>query len=433
MTQLITSTSDFTVCGPGDPAARLLAGPAGPESWTSHSRRLGAISGWQGAGADLAAEITRSGLTGRGGGHFPLARKIAAALAAGAGGSVVVNVTESEPASVKDRELSSLRPNLVIDGAVAVALASGATRAILASHHHSVLASIVDAMRDRPAGERCGIDVEVVPVPDRYIAGESGALLSFLGHGPGLPERRDRPAAERGLAGRPTVVCNAETAAHTALIGRFGAGWFREAGSAGTPGSTLVTLAGDVPAGPHVVELIRPQRLGDLLAVAGEWQAVLVGGYGGRWVSRHEAEDMVVDASWMRDHGVPLGCGLLAVLGPDRCPIVQASAVLSWLVDQRAGQCGACHHGLPLVAEAVAEVAAGHGRPARARRKVAALGLSVRNSGLCHLPDSAMDNAESLLAGFEHEMKLHRKGDCVAPDDDRPFVPLPPPGTGSPE
>ena len=56
-------------------------------------------------GAELLDAITTIGLTGRGGGHFPLAIKWRAALAAGGGGTVVVNGAESEACSAPDAAL----------------------------------------------------------------------------------------------------------------------------------------------------------------------------------------------------------------------------------------------------------------------------------------------------------------------------------------
>ena len=59
---------------------------------------------------------------------------------------------------------------------------------------------------------------------------------------------------EHGVGGRPTLVQNAETLAHVALIGRFGAAWFREIGSPGIPGTMLLTV--NRPGNRLVVEAV---------------------------------------------------------------------------------------------------------------------------------------------------------------------------------
>ena len=67
----------------------------------------------------LLALLDESGLSGRGGAGFPLATKLRSLR--GARPTVVVNGSESEPASTKDRTLLRRTPHLVLDGALAVA------------------------------------------------------------------------------------------------------------------------------------------------------------------------------------------------------------------------------------------------------------------------------------------------------------------------
>ncbi len=89
--------------------------------------------GW--AGEQLLDSIEQAELTGRGGAHFPVARKWRTALdAARAGGGevlVVANGAEGEPASAKDAALLLQRPHLVLDGLVCAAEAFGASSAVL--------------------------------------------------------------------------------------------------------------------------------------------------------------------------------------------------------------------------------------------------------------------------------------------------------------
>src|SRR5581483_2629994 len=93
--------------------------------------------------ADLFATIERSGLRGRGGASFPVARKLEA-VASRRGAKVLVgNGTEGEPASKKDRALLRRVPHLVLDGAAVAARAVGAGEAIIAiaDHDDEALAS----------------------------------------------------------------------------------------------------------------------------------------------------------------------------------------------------------------------------------------------------------------------------------------------------
>src|SRR5207244_2155966 len=103
--------------------------------------------------------------------------------------------------------------------------------------------------------------------------------------------------------GRAALVQNVETLAHLALIARYGAAWFRSAGTAAEPGSMLVTLhladgrssVAEVPLGAGIAGLLgldagpgRPAGAGltgtAVPSAAGPVQAVLVGGYHGTWL-----------------------------------------------------------------------------------------------------------------------------------------------------
>ena len=110
-------------------APRLLAGPLGGmgASLREHVAVHGPLAlpaGGRGtpAGGDrrwadwLLDEVEGASLSGRGGGGFPSARKLGAAVDGGAA-TILVNAMEGEPASRKDHVLLRRVPHLVLDGA----------------------------------------------------------------------------------------------------------------------------------------------------------------------------------------------------------------------------------------------------------------------------------------------------------------------------
>ena len=198
---------------------------------------------------------------------------------------VVANGTEGEPASAKDKVLLARSPHLVLDGAVLAASLVGARQAVIVVHH-SVREIVDDAVAER---RRAGFDrvrIRVVTGADRFVAGEASAVVHWIERGVPTPTRTPPRLSERGLGGKPTLVQNVETLAHLALIARYGAAWFRTLGTAAEPGTMLVTVLGAVSE-PCVHEIAIGTPVEDVLRLAGgasaPLQALLLGGYFGRW------------------------------------------------------------------------------------------------------------------------------------------------------
>ncbi len=202
----------------------------------------------------LLRAVTDSGLTGRGGAGFPTAVKVRAVASGSRKPVVVGNGMEGEPLSHKDAVLLAHNPHLVLDGLEVLARAMHAKRAILA------LGPEVDPAPAQAAAR--GRKVEVVPLAGGFIAGQETALVSQLDGRPALPRDPFTRVTESGVGKRPTLVLNAETLAQVALVARYGAAWFRSAGTADDPGTSLFTVTGSV-AVSGVVEAER----GDLAAL----------------------------------------------------------------------------------------------------------------------------------------------------------------------
>ena len=284
---------------------------AGPASLAEHLARYGSPSPRPPWGStrpqDLVAEVARAGLTGRGGAAFPTARKLAAVAASQIRPVVVVNGTEGEPASAKDKVLMATQPHLVLDGAAAAAGMVGARQIVFVAH--AAVSEIIEEAIDERVSARLGDPrVRVVTAADGFVAGEASAVVNWVASGRPVPTPTPPRLAERGLNGRPTLVQNAETLAHLALIARYGADWFRALGTADEPGSMLVTVIGAV-ADPGVREVEIGIPVEDVLGQAGgpatQLSALLVGGYFGSWVRWPAAARLPFSAAGPR---VP-GCG----------------------------------------------------------------------------------------------------------------------------
>jgi NADH:ubiquinone oxidoreductase subunit F (NADH-binding) len=372
-----------------------------------------------GSGA-LVEEIERAGLRGRGGASFPLASKLRAVASARRGSGrpiVVVNATEGEPASFKDRVLLQSLPHLVLDGAVLAARAVGAHEAIVCvCERNADLDGVQRAAAERRSlGE--GVAVRFSVVPNGYVTGQESALVHHLNGGPALPTFTPPMPFERGVESRPTLVSNAETLAHLALVARHGAQWYRELGTVSQPGSTLVTLSGPV-SHPGVYEIEHGASLSSLIDAAGGLtatvRAALVGGYAGAWIDGGALPTVALCDERLAPLGASVGAGVVALLSAEACPVAETARLIAWLAGQSAGQCGPCVNGLHAIARTFAEIASGTTRQG-SRRSLAHLVSITRGRGACRHPDGAVRLVESAAEVFAQELSDHaRHGACEA-------------------
>ena len=412
--------------------SRLLPSAPAVESYAAHLARLGPVP----AGRGLTGELHRAGLTGHGGAAFPVAvkwRAVASRVTRDHPAVVVADGAETEPASFKDRTLLALRPHLVLDGVQLAAREVDATRAVLyVSRAHDALARTLEAAIRERSGAGGELPVELVLAPTRYVAGEETAIVARLNGRAARPRSVPPRPYENGVAGRPTLVNNVETFAHTALIARFGAEWFRSVGTPDSPGTTLLTVSGAVHR-PGVQEVAYGTRVDEIVAAAGgataEPTAVLVGGYFGRWIAADRVWTLGVDPGVLRSVGLSLGAGVIAVLPRGRCGVAESDRVLAFLARESAGQCGPCSLGLPALAETFHEVAMGMAGPP-ALDRLARWALEIRGRGACRHPDGATLFAASALEVFADELRRHQRHGPCRDATEPPLLPTPvlPPG-----
>ncbi|MBB4892485.1 NADH:ubiquinone oxidoreductase subunit F (NADH-binding)/ferredoxin [Streptomyces olivoverticillatus] len=355
-------------------------------------------------------------LRGRGGAGFPFARKLqavgSAARRQGATPAVVVNGCEGEPACRKDAILLGRAPHLVLDGALLAASALGARTLVIGVTRAAAETSVREALAERGLADRRGrpLRARVVRLPERMVSGEASALLRAADGGPALPPGRRARASEAGLGGAPTLLSNAETYAQLALAARLGAPRYATTGTPAEPGTLLLTVSGAVPQ-PCVVETPSGVALPYVLGVCGArpaLQGVLVGGYHGGWLDGATASGAALSREALAACGADLGAGAVLPLPADTCPLGETVRVAHWLAAESAGQCGPCRLGLPALAGALADAAAGGGQGALEAVRAAA--GAVRGRGACGHPDGAARFVLSALTAFTDDLAAHVLG-----------------------
>jgi NADH:ubiquinone oxidoreductase subunit F (NADH-binding) len=353
----------------------------------------------------ILAHLDASGLAGRGGAGFPLATKLRAL--AGGKHHVVVNGTESEPASRKDRTLLIRTPHLVLDGALAVAAAVGARHLTVAVHDQQAATAVRAALAERSDARGARVAV----VAGGFVAGEARAVVRALRGGPAVPPGRRTPPTEEGW-----LVSNVETFAQLAVLLRLGPQGFAQTGTPDEPGTTLLTVGGAVER-PGVIEVPVGTPLGIVLSAAraADPQAVIVGGYHGGWLA--PSGQVRLSRAGLAAAGGTLGAGVVLVVDHATCALGELARVAGWLAAQSAHQCGPCHFGLPALAADVTALAAGRPGNAGSSPVDAALGhaRAVTGRGACAHPDGAARFVTSGLLALRDEVAAHRRGGCGRP------------------
>jgi NADH:ubiquinone oxidoreductase subunit F (NADH-binding) len=343
---------------------------------------------WQGGRGRLIGAAQDAGLTGRGGAGFPTWRKLAE-VATVDQPVVVANAAEGEPASSKDAVLLARSPHLVLDGLQLAAEAVGAAKCYFyAGKAAAAQAGPVLAQR---RGDRFA--VELVEAPDLFVAGEESAVLSAVDGG--RPWPRDKPQL---IVHSGALVQNVETLAHLAMIARHGPAWFRREGTRDEPGTFLATLSGAVTE-PGVREAPLGIPLNELIHPSEALQAVLVGGYHGRWVP------------FTGDPVSRPGAGVFAALPESACGLVESARIMAYLAGQSTRQCGPCLNGLPRIAQSLTALAQRRATPATVT-ELHALADLVTGRGACNHPDGSARFLRSTLTAFDDEIAAHLRGGC---------------------
>lgn len=388
-----------------DPLTELVS-----EDIAAHYQHYGLCPSWRGALDDALAMLADAHLTGCGGGHYPVAKKWRTAHESAARHNaapvIIANGAEGEPGSAKDAALMELRPHLVIDGIRCTAQALDAAEAVVWLHEsaHGARTAMTRAVAERRRRRVDDPPIRLMVAPDHYLSGESSAAVAGVSGRRALPTFSLVPAAARGVHGRPTLVHNVETLARVAMLAR---------GRDRLPALLTVTHHDQ----RVVVEAAAHHTVAGRVRIAlgrRSWHAVLVGGYGGgTWCRWPDLESAVITRGRVTGVDVSLGAGVLMPVAEGECGLAAMARIGRYLAESSARQCGPCVFGVPAIADALDDLAAGRGSRKTLPRLIR-LTEDVDGRGACHLPDGVVTMVRSGLSVFEADVVAHLGGRCLA-------------------
>ena len=206
----------------------------------------------------ILAEVTASGLRGRGGAGFPTGIKWKTVAQAKADRKFIVcNADEGDSGTFADRMIMEGDPFLVIEGMTTAGITVGATKGyiyIRSEYPHAVEAmnaAIKAAKRGGYLGDKIGgstysFDLEVRVGAGAYVCGEETSLLESLEGRRGLVRAKPPLPAHHGLFGKPTVINNVLSFAAIPFILAEGAKAYADFGMGRSRGTMPIQLAGNI-------------------------------------------------------------------------------------------------------------------------------------------------------------------------------------------
>ena len=204
--------------------------------------------------AEIVAEVTDSGLRGRGGAGFPTGIKWkTVSEAPGERKYIVCNADEGDSATFADRMIMEGDPFVLIEGMAIAGLACGATKGyVYIRSEYPVAIDIMErAVKIARAEGVLGpqFDMEIRTGAGAYVCGEETSLLNSLEGKRGVVRAKPPLPALQGFMGRPTVVNNVISLASVPVILAKGAAHYKDFGLGRSRGTIPLQIAGNVKHG----------------------------------------------------------------------------------------------------------------------------------------------------------------------------------------
>ena len=396
--------------------------------WSALARVLSAMTPEQ-----VIAEVTGSGLRGRGGAGFATGKKWQTTRTAESEDGVryvICNADEGDPGAYMDRAVLEANPHAVLEGMAIGSFAIGAregfiyvrTEYPLAVQHLKTAISQAEALGllgENILGTGHSFSVKIVRGAGAFVCGESTALMASLEGRVGRPRAKYVHTSEKGYHDRPTNLNNVETWATVPLIINRGAAWFAGIGTDRSKGTKIFSLVGKIN-NTGLVEVPMGITLRDIIFTIGggipkgkAFKAVQTGGPSGGCIPESML-DLPVDYEELAKAGSMMGSGGMIVMDEDTCMVDVARYFLAFLKDESCGKCVPCREGIKQMLAILERICRGEGREEDIGT-LEDIGRYQVDTALCALGQSAANPVLSTIRYFRSEYERHiREKHCAA-------------------
>ena len=326
--------------------------------------------------AAMVAEVTASGLRGRGGAGFPTGIKWKTVSEAVADRKYIVcNADEGDSATFADRMLMEGDPFTLIEGMVIAGLACEATKGfVYIRSEYPVAIRVMDAavaiaraegvLGASVLGSGQAFDMEVRVGAGAYVCGEETSLLNSLEGKRGVVRAKPPLPALEGFMAKPTVVNNVISLASIPVIFEKGAEFYKGFGLGRSRGTIPLQIAGNVKHG-GLYEIAFGVTLGDIVDGIGGGtlsgrpvKAVQVGGPLGAYFPRALFDTPFGYEEFAGKDGL-IGHAGLTVFDDSADMLKQARFAMEFCAIESCGKCTPCRIGAVRGVETVDRIAKG--------------------------------------------------------------------------
>lgn len=358
----------FARCGVTDPLSL--------EDYRTYQGMKGLEKAVAMAPLDIVAEVTQSGLRGRGGAGFPTGIKWKTVADAVADQKYIVcNADEGDSGTFADRMIMEGDPFVLIEGMAIAGLAVGATKGFIYTRSEypyaiRVMEKAIEIARregilgSSVLGSGRAFDMEVRMGAGAYVCGEETSLLNSLEGKRGTVRAKPPLPALQGLFGKPTVVNNVISLASIPVIMDRGAACYRDFGVGRSHGTIPIQLAGNLKHG-GLYETAFGLTLGQLVNDIGGGtisgrpvKAAQVGGPLGAYFPV-SLFDTVFDYEAFTAAGGLIGHAGIVVFDDTADMLHQARFALEFCAVESCGKCTPCRIGSTRGVETVDKIALG--------------------------------------------------------------------------